>query len=221
MSLAERKERARRLLDGLRKLYPGAECELDHSNPLELIVGVILSAQCTDARVNQVTKTLFQRYRTARDYADARPEELEAIIRSAGFYRMKARAIRETARALVERHGGEVPDTMEELLALRGVARKTANVVLGTAFGKAEGVVVDTHMKRLAYRMGLTRQTDPVKVERDLMACVPREAWIDFGHFMIWHGRRVCKALSPACSACALAPDCPKRGVPQRFSRPG
>ena len=207
------KERVPRVLRALKKLYPEAECELDFSSPLELLVAVILSAQCTDKRVNLVTKSLFAKYRSAADYAKARPAELEADVRSTGFYRMKARAIREMAGALIERHGGEVPSTMEELTALRGVARKTANVILGTVFKQAEGVVVDTHVKRLAWRLGLTRRTDPEKVERDLMALLPRKEWIFFGHAIVWHGRRVCKALSPDCPACRMRSFCPKRGV--------
>lgn len=207
------RERAARILAGLRKLYPDAHCELDFKTPLELLVATILSAQCTDKRVNAVTKALFKRCRTARDYAEIPAGELEAIVRSAGFFRSKARSIKETARALVQEHGGRVPGTMEELLRLRGVARKTANVILGTAYGRAEGVVVDTHVKRLAYRMGLTREEDPVKVESDLIALVPREDWIFFGHAMIWHGRRVCQALKPDCPACTLRGVCPKRGV--------
>ena len=198
---------------GLRRLYPDSHCELAFSNPLELLVATILSAQCTDKRVNLVTPALFRRYKTAAAYAGAEPAELEGLIRSTGFFRAKAKSIMEMARALAERHGGKVPDSMEELLKLRGVARKTANVILGTAFGKAEGIVVDTHMKRLSYRLGLTDQEDPVKVEKDLMAEIPRKDWIFFGHALIWHGRRVCKAASPDCAACGLAAFCPKRGV--------
>ena len=205
---------------GLRRLYPEAHCELDFSTPLELLVATILSAQCTDKRVNLVTRELFRRYRTAADYAAAPAAVLERRIRSAGFYRMKARAIRESARALVERHQGQVPDTMEELLALRGVARKTANVILGTAFGKAEGIVVDTHVRRLAGRMGLSTAHDPVRVERDLLACLPRSRWNSFSHGMVWHGRRVCKALSPNCLGCGIRSDCPRRGVKDRRSQP-
>ena len=189
---------------GLRKLYPEAHCELDFKTPLELLVATILSAQCTDKRVNLVVKTLFKRYRGAKDYAEAPAAELEAQIRSTGFYRAKARSIRETAKSLVADFGGKVPETMEELLTLRGVARKTANVVLGTAFKKASGVVVDTHVKRLAYRLGLSDEEDPVKIEEDLMARVPKEDWIYFGHAMVWHGRRLCKALSPDCPGCLL-----------------
>ena len=213
MSLAVRTERVEEITAGLRRLYPEADCELDFSNPLELTVATILSAQCTDKRVNFVTKPLFKRYKKAGDYASARPAELETMIRSTGFFRAKANSITSMAKTLVRDFDGKVPATMEELLRLKGVARKTANVVLGNAFGKAEGVVVDTHMKRLAYRMGLTDESDPVKVEKDLMACVPREDWIYFGHAMIWHGRRVCKALSPLCEDCTLRSICPQRGL--------
>lgn len=176
-------------------------------------MATILSAQCTDKRVNQVTPALFKKYPNARAYAEADAGELESLIRSTGFYRAKTRSIREMARALVERFGGEVPGRMEDLLTLRGVARKTANVILGTAFGKAEGIVVDTHMKRVAYRLGLTGEEDPVKVERDLMACVPRSRWIFFGHAMVWHGRRMCHARGPRCPECPMRSFCPKRGV--------
>ncbi|MDX6771133.1 MAG: endonuclease III [Elusimicrobiota bacterium] len=206
-------ERAKALLKGLKALYPGARCELDYSTPLELLVAVILSAQCTDARVNKTTKALFKRYKTADDYARARPAELEALVRSCGFYRSKALSIMTTARLIRDEHGGKVPDSMQALLTLRGVARKTANVVLGEVYGKQDGVVVDTHMKRLAYRFGLTDEEDPVKVERDLNAVVPRASWRFWSHAVIWHGRRVCKALRPDCGACALRPSCPQRGV--------
>ncbi len=206
-------ERAKALVKGLRKLYPDAHCELDYGTPLELLVAVILSAQCTDVRVNKTTKALFKRYKTADDYARARPAELEALIRSCGFYRTKALSIMTTARLIRDEHGGKVPDSMEALLTLRGVARKTANVVLGEIYGKQDGVVVDTHMKRLAYRFGLTDEEDPVKVEKDLNACVARQDWKFWSHAVIWHGRRVCKALNPACGACSLRKDCPQRGV--------
>jgi endonuclease-3 len=209
----DRAERAKKIVAGLRKLYPDASCELDYGNALELLVATILSAQCTDVRVNATTKALFKRYRTVDDYARAEPAELEALIRSCGFYRMKAKSIIETGKALRDRFGGNVPDEMEELLTLRGVARKTANVVLGNAFAKAEGVVVDTHMKRLAWRMSLTDEADPVKVERDLTACVPKKDWIFFSHAMILHGRRVCKALRPDCGACSLRSACAQRGL--------
>jgi endonuclease-3 len=210
---ARKQERAKALLKGLRKLYPDAHCELDYGTPLELLVAVILSAQCTDVRVNKTTKALFKKYRTADDYARAVPAELEALIRSCGFYRMKAKSIMETARLIRDEHGGKVPDSMEELLELRGVARKTANVVLGEVYGHQDGVVVDTHMKRLAYRFGLTDEDDPVKVEKDLNAVVPRPSWKFWSHAVIWHGRRVCKALAPDCPNCPLRPDCPQRGV--------
>lgn len=210
---ARKAERAGALLKGLRKLYPDARCELDYGTPLELLIAVILSAQCTDARVNKTTKALFKAYRSADDYARAEPARLEALIRSCGFYRMKAKSIIETARLIRDEHGGKVPDTMEALLGLRGVARKTANVVLGEVYGRPDGVVVDTHMKRLAYRFGLTEEQDPVKVEKDLNAIVPRASWKFWSHAVIWHGRRVCKALRPDCDRCPLRPDCPQRGV--------
>jgi endonuclease III len=213
VSLARKQERAKALLKGLRKLYPDAHCELDYGTPLELLVAVILSAQCTDVRVNKTTKALFKKYRSADDYAGAAPAELEALIRSCGFYRMKAKSIMETARLIRDEHGGKVPDSMDELLKLRGVARKTANVVLGEVYGRQDGVVVDTHMKRLAYRFGLTDEDDPVKVEKDLNAVVPRPSWKFWSHAVIWHGRRVCKALAPDCPRCPLRPDCPQRGV--------
>ena len=206
-------ERAKTLLKGLRRLYPDAHCELDFTSPHELLFAVILSAQCTDVRVNATTKVLFQRYKTLDDYAQAKPEELEAIVRSCGFFRMKAKAIIETAAAVRDWHGGKVPDTMEKLLALRGVARKTANVVLGEIYGKSEGVVVDTHMKRLCFRFGLTDEEDPVKVERDLADIVPRKDWVFWSHAVIWHGRRVCKAQNPQCGVCTLRAACPQRGV--------
>lgn len=215
----DRKKQAQGVLRGLRKLYPDAHCELDFKTPLELIVATILSAQCTDKRVNLVTPHLFKKYRSAADYAKADLATLESEIRTTGFYRNKALAIREMARALVEKHRGEVPKTVEALLELRGVARKTANVVLGTAYGLPEGVVVDTHVKRVAYRLGLTDEKDPERIERDLMAVVPRKDWIFFGHAMIWHGRRVCFAVSPNCPGCLLNKICPKRGVPTSLPR--
>jgi endonuclease-3 len=209
----DKTERVKALLKGLRKLYPDAHCELDYKTPLELLIAVILSAQCTDVRVNKTTKALFKRYKSAADFAAADPAELEGLVRSCGFYRMKAKSIMETARLILEKFGGKVPDTMEDLLSLRGVARKTANVVLGEVYGKSEGVVVDTHMKRLCYRFGLTDEEDPVKVERDLESIVPKKDWVFWSHAVIWHGRRVCKAQNPACDACLLRPNCPQRGV--------
>jgi len=211
--MMQRKTSVAAILQGLHKLYPDAHCELVHKNPLELLVATILSAQCTDRRVNLVTKTLFLKYRTAQDYAGATISELEGLIRSAGFFRAKAKSIQETAKVIAAKHGGKVPDRMEDLLEFRGVARKTANVILGTAFGQASGIVVDTHMKRVAFRLGLTDRTEPEKVERDLMKLVPKKDWIFFSQGMVWHGRRVCFARKPDCPICALRAVCPKRGV--------
>lgn len=205
-------ERVRRIVEGLARTYGGATCALVHSNPLQLLVATILSAQCTDARVNLVTRELFRRYRTAKDFADAKPAELEAAIRSTGFYRNKAKSIRGAARLLLERHGGQVPSTMNELLELPGVARKTANVVLGTWFHQASGIVVDTHVHRISRRLQLTREDDPKKIEQDLMGLLPPEEWIDFSHRLIWHGRRVCTARKPKCGECPLAESCPSAG---------
>jgi endonuclease-3 len=201
--------RVQRIIAGLRAAYPDAHCELNFSNPLELLVATILSAQCTDKRVNLVTAELFQKYRTAKDYAEAPLADLERAIQSTGFFRNKARNIQACCRALVEQHGGAVPRTMEELHALDGVGRKTANVVLGNAFGVNVGVVVDTHVSRLASRLGLTKQTDPVKIERDLMKLVPQADWTLFSHWLIWHGRRRCAARKPDCAHCEIAPLCP------------
>lgn len=208
-----RKRRARDAVRALKKLYPDAHCELDFKTPLELAVATILSAQCTDKRVNTVTKTLFARCKTVKDYAEIDLAELEGLVRSTGFFRSKAKSIQELARALRDRFDGKMPKTMTELLTLRGVARKTGNVILGSAFNLSEGIVVDTHMKRVAYRLGLTVQKDPVKVERDLTACVAKDDWIFFGHGMVWHGRRVCFARKPACGSCLLAKGCLKKGV--------
>ncbi len=189
--------------------YPDARTELDWSNPLELLVATMLSAQTTDVRVNAVTRTLFERYRTAEDYAGAEPARLEEDIRPTGFYRNKARALQGMARALLEKHGGEVPRTMAELVALPGVGRKTANVVLGNAFGVNEGVVVDTHVRRLSNRLGLSTERDPEKIERDLLPLVPEEERTVFSHLLILHGRRVCKARKPLCPECVLNDVCP------------
>ncbi len=202
------------LIRGLHELYPQADCELAHSNPLELLVATILSAQCTDERVNRVTETLFEKYPTAADYAAAEVEVFEQDIRPTGFYRNKTRLVLGTAQRIVEVYGGEVPDSMEELLTLPGVARKTANLVLGTAFGVASGVVVDTHVRRLAQRLGLTAQKNPNKIEQDLMASLPQEEWIFMGYAVILHGRRVCKAKKPQCEDCGLAEICPRNGLP-------
>jgi endonuclease-3 len=212
-SAERRRARAEELLARLEREYPEARCALHHADPLELVVATILSAQCTDARVNQVTPALFRRCPGAADYAAIPTPELEALIQSTGFFRNKARALQGLGRVLLERHGGRVPDTMEELTALPGVGRKTANVVLGNAFGKNEGIVVDTHVGRLARRLGLTEQDDPVKVERDLMPLFPREKWALLAHLLIFHGRAVCKAPRPRCSACALADRCPSAEI--------
>jgi endonuclease III len=200
---------ATEVIPRLKSEYPDARTELDWTNPLELLVATILSAQTTDVRVNGVTKTLFEKYRTATDYAGADADELEEDIRPTGFYRNKARSLQGMARALVEEHGGEVPRTMPELVALPGVGRKTANVVLGNAFGIDEGVVVDTHVRRVSNRLGLTDHQDPEKIERDLMGVVPEEDWTVFSHLLIFHGRRVCKARKPDCPNCVLNDICP------------
>lgn len=201
------------VLSRLRKTHPDAHCELDHETPLQLLMATILSAQCTDKRVNMVTPLLFATYPTAQSLADARQEELEEIIRSTGFFRNKAKSLIALGKALVERHEGRVPDSMDDLVRLPGVGRKTANVVLGTAFGRSEGVVVDTHVGRLSLRLGLTRQNDPVKVEQDLMPLFPKEEWPMVAHLLIFHGRRVCDARSPRCAICTLSEICPSSTV--------
>jgi endonuclease-3 len=207
-SLAERKRRAARILTRLARMYPGARIELDSSTPLELLVATILSAQCTDQRVNQVTAELFPRYRSARDWAEAPSARLEREIYSTGFYKAKTKAILGMARALVERHGGEVPRTLEELTTLPGVGRKTANVVLGNAFG-IPAFPVDTHVTRVSQRLGLTRATDPEKIHDDLCAIVPRPRWTHASHLLIWHGRRTCHAKAPKCPECGVRALCP------------
>ncbi|MBM3860346.1 MAG: endonuclease III [Verrucomicrobia bacterium] len=201
------------IIAALRRAYPDFRCALEHADPLQLLVATILSAQCTDERVNQVTPALFAKYRAAADFAGAGPGELEAIIHSTGFFRAKARSIRRCCRTIATQYGGRVPDTLAELVALDGIGRKTANVVLGTAFGKAEGIVVDTHVMRLARRMGLTRQSTPEKIEQSLVKIVPREDWIDVSHLLIWHGRRRCMARKPDCAHCEIRNRCPKIGV--------
>ena len=193
----------------LKAEYPEARTELEWSNPLELLVATILSAQTTDVQVNRVTESLFAKYRTAEDYADADPGVLEEDIRPTGFYRNKAHSLRGMASALVEEHGGEVPRTMQELVALPGVGRKTANVVLGNAFGVNEGIVVDTHVRRVSNRLGLTDNRDPIKIEQDLMEVVPEEDRTIFSHLLIFHGRRTCKARKPDCPNCVLNDICP------------
>jgi endonuclease III len=212
-----RKARAQRIMAGLEAAYPDAHCELNYSNPLELLVATILSAQCSDRQVNIVTAGLFQKYRTAADYACAPLAELENAIRRIGLYRNKAKNIKATGQTLVEKHGGEVPRTMEELTGLSGVGRKTANVVLGNAFGVNVGVVVDTHVARLSRRLGLSTQTAPDKIETDLQALAPRKNWTQLSHWLIWHGRRRCFARSPECPDCEIRADCP---TGQKVSNP-
>jgi endonuclease-3 len=204
-----RKARAAELLRRLPEIYPEAHCELNFKNPLELLVATILSAQCTDKRVNIVTGVLFKRCKTVKDYAEISQEELEAIIHSAGFYRTKAKNLRAMAAALLANHDGKVPRTLEALAALPGVGRKTANVVLGNAFGINAGVVVDTHVGRLSARLGLTKHKDPAKIETDLAGLFPRESWTDLSHWLIWHGRRRCMARNPDCPHCELQSLCP------------
>lgn len=198
---------------GLRETYPDAHCELNFTNPLELLVATILSAQCNDKQVNIVTENLFKHYRTAKDYADADPAEFEQQIKRIGLYRNKAKNIRACCAKLVERHGGEVPARMEALIDLDGVGRKTANVVLGNAFDINHGVVVDTHVARLSNRLGLTRQKTPEKIEQDLMKLVPKEQWALLSHLLIWHGRRRCSARKPDCAGCEISELCPKIGL--------
>jgi len=210
---ADAKKHAARIVRRLAKAYPNAECALEFRTPLQLLVATILSAQCTDRRVNLVTKDLFRKYRTAADFAAAPLPELEKAIQSTGFFRNKARNIKACCQQLVDRFEGEVPEEMESLVGLPGVGRKTANVVRGTAFGVASGVVVDTHVTRIAHRLGLTEQTDAVKIERDLMELIPRSQWIDFSHRLIHHGRQICVARRPKCGECPLADVCPKVGV--------
>jgi endonuclease-3 len=205
-SIATRARRA------LAKLYPDAHCALNHEGPLQLLVATILSAQCTDVRVNLVTPALFARFKSAKDFAEADSRELERMIQSTGFFRAKAKSIKESCRAIVERFGGEVPGRLEDLVTLPGVGRKTANVVLGDAFG-VPGITVDTHVGRLSRRLGLTVHEDAVKVEHDLMALIPRKEWTVFSHRMIFHGRQVCFARKPACDKCLMNAFCPKVGV--------
>jgi len=205
----KREERAKAIVAALQRVYPAAHCELDFANPLQLLIATILSAQCTDKRVNIVTPDLFKRYKTARDFADAPQEDVEKMVRTTGFFRSKAKSLRAACKDIVEKHGGKVPRTMDELTALRGVGRKTANVVLGNAFGKNEGVVVDTHVSRLSQRLGLTKQTTPEKIELDLIKLIPRDHWTDFSHWLIWHGRRRCYARKPDCAGCEIQKLCP------------
>jgi endonuclease-3 len=212
-SIEQKAARAKQIIAILRATYPDAHCELNYANPLELLIATILSAQCTDKRVNIVTADLFRKYRSAGDYADIDVSELENDIKTTGFFRNKAKNIQACCRALVEQHRAEVPRTMEELTALDGVGRKTANVVLGNAFNVNVGVVVDTHVARLSHRLGLTGQTAPEKIEEDLQELVPQEQWCLFSHLLIWHGRRRCLARLPDCPRCEVNDLCPKIGV--------
>jgi endonuclease-3 len=203
------RERVAQLLEVLPEVYPDAHCELDFKNPLQLLIATILSAQCTDKRVNMVTPALFKKYKTAADYANASQAELESEIKSTGFFRNKAKSIRAATSTIAEKFAGKVPDSMEELHELPGVGCKTANVVLGNAFDKNEGIVVDTHVARLSQRLRLTRHSDAEKIERDLMKLVPREHWTNWSHWLIWHGRRRCFARKPDCSQCEIFRLCP------------
>lgn len=210
---ADLKRRAAKIVRLLAKAYPEATCALEYRNPLELLIATILSAQCTDQRVNLVTKDLFRKYRTAADYARAPLAELERAVQSTGFFRNKAKSIHGCCALLAERFKGEVPRDLDTLVELPGVGRKTANVVLGTAYHVASGVVVDTHVTRISRRLGLTTEKDAVRIEQDLMAVLPKKEWIDFSHRVIWHGRKICAARKPLCEQCSLLPVCPQIGV--------
>jgi endonuclease-3 len=205
---AAQKARALEVVKCLKTEYPNATCSLDYTNPVQLMVSTILAAQCTDERVNFVTKSLFKQYKSAKDFANAPDGELEEAIRTCGFYRQKARSIREACRDIVEKHGGKIPNSMEELVKLRGVGRKTANVLMAECF-EPVGVIVDTHCKRLSNRLGFTKNTDPVKIERDIMNLLPQEHWRMYSHCLVFHGRAVCVARSPRCSQCVVRDRCP------------
>jgi endonuclease-3 len=220
-SLEAKAARVRKIIDALKQTYPDAHCELNHANPLELLIATILSAQCTDKRVNIVTAELFKKYRSAEEFAKARSATLENEIKTTGFFRNKTKSIMTCCRILVEKHGGEVPRTMEELIELGGVGRKTANVVLGNAFNVNTGVVVDTHVARLSQRLGLTKEKSPEKIEQDLMKLVPQEEWTLFSHLLIWHGRRRCFARNPDCPNCEIKALCPRIGVPKQIASRG
>ena len=213
--------RTKKIIAGLEKTYPTAHCELVHANPLELLVATILSAQCTDKRVNLVTADLFKKYRSARDFAEADLPALENAIRTTGFYKNKARNIKSACTDIVQKHGGQVPRTMDDLVALGGVGRKTANVVLGNAFDLNVGVVVDTHVARLSSRFGITKHAAPEKIEHDLMSLVPRKQWALFSHLLIWHGRRRCFARKPDCANCEVLKWCPRLGVKEPLATDG
>ncbi|MEP6788011.1 MAG: endonuclease III [Acidobacteriota bacterium] len=209
--IADRKKRAAEIVKRLKKAYPDAHCALVHTSPFELLIATILSAQCTDVRVNIVTADLFRKYRSPQDFLDVEQRELEKDIHSTGFFRNKAKNIQAACKRIIEEFGGEIPRTMDELLTLGGVARKTANVVLGNAFGIASGVVVDTHVSRLSQRLGLTQNKTPEKIELDLAALIPKKNWVMFPHWMIFHGRQVCIARKPKCVECVLGDICPSR----------
>jgi endonuclease-3 len=209
----ERKKRVKKIIARLRKIFPNPKIALEYVDPLQLLVATILSAQCTDERVNQVTRTLFKKYRTAKDYAEANVAEFEQEIRSTGFFRAKAKSIINCCKQIVEKHDGKVPPSMDDLVQLPGVGRKTANCVLGGAYGIASGVVVDTHVRRLAQRIGLSKEDDPEKIELDLMEIVPKKDWIDLGNMLIWHGRKTCQARKPNCPQCVINDLCPSAEV--------
>lgn len=209
INLKSLKTRAKKIIQLLKRAYPDAKCSLNHSNAFELLIATILSAQCTDERVNIVTADLFRKYRKPEDYLKVPESELQSDIRTTGFFRNKTRSIQGTAKVLVEQYSGRVPETIEELLELPGVARKTANVVLGNAFGVSSGVVVDTHVTRLSRRLALTQQRDPVKIENDLIAIVPGKDWVIFSHLLIAHGRKICRARNPLCAECVVEKYCP------------
>jgi endonuclease-3 len=208
-SQSARQARARKIIAALKQEFPAVQCALNHRTPLQLLISTILSAQCTDVRVNMVTPALFKRYRGAKAFGEADQAELEELIRTTGFFRNKARNIKACCADLVAKHGGKVPRSLDELVQLAGIGRKTANVVLGTAYGIESGVVVDTHVQRISRLLGLTRNDDPVKIEQDLMALLPRDEWINFSHRLIWHGRQTCIARRPQCDACRLRKLCP------------
>ena len=212
-SLQVKTARLKKIIAGFQRTYPDAHCELDNADPLEFLIATILSAQCTDKRVNIVTKELFKKYRSVADFSNAPLAELEQAVKTTGFFRNKAKNIQACCRKLVGRHGGRVPRTMEELTQLDGVGRKTANVVLGNAFGTNVGVVVDTHVARLSQRLGLTKQKTPEKIEPELMALVPQKQWTLFSHWLIWHGRRRCDARRPDCEGCEIKKLCPRIGL--------
>jgi endonuclease-3 len=218
-TIAVKTVRLNKIIDGFQKAYPDAHCELDYANPLQLLIAVILSAQCTDKRVNMITPALFKKYHTAKDFADAPRTELEQLIKSAGFFHSKAKNIQNCCRKLVELHGGEVPRTMEELIQLDGVGRKTANVVLGNAFDVVVGVIVDTHAIRLSHRLGLVTERTPEKIELALMKLLPEKYWLLFSHWLVWHGRRRCYARRPDCGNCEVLKWCPRIGVKDSLPR--